>query len=163
MAVTTLTAFIAEMITAVQGITPTTPLHSRTPAFKLADDEQRFREWAPANPDACTRVFTIYDLFDDDPVESSDAVADLQQARVEVLCAYQHDKKYGANNTRAMQRVIREDYRELETTLGIHGSANYTNGCTLKDDDAPFSVEEFTAFGVSILRVPFTVRLFHSI
>ena len=163
MATTTFAAFRAEMIIAIQALTPSKPLHDRKPAFKLAKDEVDFREWAPAHPTTCTRVFTIYDLFDDEPIEISDGTADLQPVRVEVLMAYQHDFKYGANNIRARQDVIREDYRDFEKALGINGTANYTNGCTIKEDGPPFDVEPLRNAGVSILVIPYLVRFLRAI
>lgn len=162
MAATTFVAFRTEMFAAIDAITPTTPLHDRTPAFRLADDEVDFREWAPNNPDACTRMYTIYDLLDDDPIEITDATSDLQPIRCEVLVAYQHDYKYGAAKQRARQDVIRQDYRLLESALGVNGSANYTNGSTLKED-SPFDVELYKDHGVSILVIPYLVRIFQSV
>ena len=161
MAVTTFRAFRAEMATAVAAITPTTELHGREQPFMEFADDMDFRDWAQGNPTSCTRWFSISDMFDDDPVEISDAVADLQPIRCEVLVGYQNDFKYGANKLRDMESVIREDYRKIELALGVHGSANYTNGCTIKEDGPPFDVETYD--GVSVLVIPYLCRFYQSV
>jgi len=161
MATTTFRAFRAEMATAVRAITPTTELGDKAAKFTEFHDSIDFREWAQANPDNCTRTFSIADMFDDDPVEISDATADLQPIRCEVLVGYQHDYKYGANKLRDMESVIREDYRSIELALGIHGQANYTVGCTIKEDGPPFDVEVYD--GVSVLVVPYLCRFYQSV
>jgi hypothetical protein len=148
------------MAAAVVAITPTTPLLDREQEFGEFHDSMDFRDWVQANPDSCTRMFSIADMFDDDPVEISDAVADLQPIRCEVLVGYQNDFKYGANKLRDLENVIREDYRKIELALGIHGQANYTVGCTIKEDGTPFDVEVYD--GVSVLVIPYLCRFYQS-
>ncbi len=160
-ATTTLQAFISEMISAIEGITPTTPLGARHSAFKLAKDEHDFRDWAEMNPGACTRVFTIYDLFEDDQVEVSDAVNDLQTKRVEVLVAYQRDYKYGAGRARDRKAVIREDWRKIDGAAGPHASTAYTVGCTIRQEGQPFVIED-DRDGVDILVIPFRCRFYEA-
>ena len=158
MATTTTDAFIAEMVTSLAAVSPTRNLNGKHKEFAVAKDQVEFREWAEKNPGTCTRHFTIYDLFEDEPTEVNDGVNYLATKLIEVLVAYQMDHKYGANRRRDIQKVIREDYRKINTAIGPWST--YTVGCTLAGEGEPFFVEELE--GVSILTITYRARFYEA-
>lgn len=136
MATTSYESIRASQITAIRAITPTC----------LADvsylphlEETEFRDWAQENATAALRRFSVLDLFDYDDIETSNTDVEWTIGRNEVVVAYPRDYRYGAENRRDLNDVIREDERQLEGAIGARGYSNYTDAAAIREG---FTVEE---------------------
>lgn len=114
----------ATQVTQIQALTPTSLSGN---LFRVFQDHLDFQEWAGLNPQACLRVFTAHDLFQNEIPAVSNSDQELIDGRCEVIVAYPNNFVYGVNGTRDMDDIIEQDMVAIDNVVG-HRSTAYTDG-----------------------------------
>lgn len=135
-----------EQIVAIRALTPTSLAGS---PFVASLGEHDFRTWAQATGKDSLRRFDIEDVFSDSAPEVSGHDVLYRPRQCDVLVAYPHDYRYGAQNRRSLDRVIREDMSAIDYVIGAWGTGNYTDACAQLQS---VSVETYEAVSILVIR-----------
>jgi hypothetical protein len=113
----------------IEALTPTSI--PDVAEFKAHRSERDFNVWCETNPVSCLRRFDIQDLFDYEIVDVSDLDKEYVRGQESIAIAYpEMEALYGAAQRRARHDIMREDLRQIKTTVGLPGYGNYTDGLT---------------------------------
>lgn len=91
--------------------------------------EGEFMAWIADNIKACFRRFQILSNFDDAQEPTSDGSLEGCRHSMDLRIAYPSRLgKYGAENERDMEDVIRADMRQIDAAIGLNGGSGYVTG-----------------------------------
>lgn len=131
MATTTYEALRDAQLAAIEAINP--GAHSRE-RFARHRAERDFRSWAEAAPKACFRRFAVEDLHQYDPIDASDMVQEPRFGRGEIVIAYPTDFRYGSDNVRDLNDLIRRDTVAIINAAGYRASHLYTDAAVYQGE-----------------------------
>lgn len=112
--------------TLIEALTPLLESGAKFKRHAVADE---FMTWVEANPRSCFRRFQILSNFDDIQEPTADGAVEGCRHTMELRLAYPLSMgKYGRENGRDMEDVIRLDMNLVDKTIGRHGGSNYVSG-----------------------------------
>jgi len=123
LATTTYETIRTDEIAAIAALTPGKLSSVR---YRLHRNEEPLRDWAELNPQACFRVFTVQNLFDDEPPEVINQQRFIKGLQ-EVVVAYPRDYRYGNQNILDMHDIMDQDKNQIDVSVGEAGFASLAN------------------------------------
>jgi hypothetical protein len=131
MALATAEAIRDQILTLVEGITPTSLSGDR---FRRYRDEggADFEEWATKQPAAAFRRVQVRQVGADELPLVSDTLNERVRLRETVRIAYPQNARTGSQNAMDRDDVINQDWLKINYKIGLYGRGNFssTNDCT---------------------------------
>ncbi len=148
---TTFEAIRDRQATALEALTPSEISATRFRRHVVAED---FMAWVEANTAACFRRFQSLSNFDDTQEPTADGSLEGCRHTMDLRVAYPLQMgKYGKDNGRDMEDLMRADLAQIDRTIGLNGGATYVTGQHLcqKQSQAVLELEAARVLSVTYL------------
>lgn len=133
MALATLEAIRDQALTKIEALTPTTLPADRFRRHR-AERDGRLEDWAEAHITACLRRVSAREIGPEEGPLVSDFQSETVRTVVEVRIAYPQTHRYGKDNARDRDDVIREDWKKIKYAISGDGGAAKGNFTTATAD-----------------------------
>jgi len=123
------------LITAVQALTPSVLAETR---FRVHREAEAFEDWCTRNGTAALRRLSIRDTGENVFPIVTDTVVEERVVIFEIQVAYPDNSRYGADEGRDRDDVMRSDFYQIEGVIGLRGYATYAGSATwLQEQSSP--------------------------
>lgn len=157
MPTTTVTIIRDQMLTVIEGLSPTS---SAGVKFRGHRDESDFFEWCGTNKAAALRRIEVRGGTSYTGPDVTNTDVEWHRVPVSVTVAYPLEwGKYGLKNRASLEKVVEEDMHQIDDAIGVRGMANWTGGSfAVKVDDDTAEQD-----GVLFVRMKFEVGYYRSV
>lgn len=162
MALATLEAVRDQALTKIEELTPTT-----LPADKFrrhrAERDGRLEDWAEAHVTACLRRVSVREVGPEEGPTVSNLTEERVRTVIEIRVAYPQSHRYGRDNARDRDDVIKEDWKKIKYAISGDGGAARGNFSTVTDGSydctpLPATMEFDRAQGVDYMVVRWPIE-----
>jgi hypothetical protein len=122
LSLSTIEAIRDRLLTLIEAITPTT-LSGNKFLRHRAERDGNLVDWAEKNPGACLRRVGAREVGPDEPPTVSNMTEERVIGVLEIRIAYPQTHRYGPDNARDRDDVIREDWKKIKYAISGDGGA----------------------------------------